>query len=1046
MDNNELDKILKQKLKDKIKPSTELEGKIRQKVEQEKMEQLKSMNIDGNKNNNKNYKKIKTIISMAAVVLIVFAVGLNLNTIPNILQPETVEVANIKAIEPTKTLNGILASDSDFIIYADNTNVENVQKSLYVEPALEYTIKKESDNTYKLTFKQNIPDNTIVKLQYIKNKITEDSWAYQTSNKLTVSSTYPENGINYASKKTTIEINFSYASVENLKKNVEITPNVDGKWEHIGKTWRFTPKKSLTEGETYSVKINKGIKAEDQTLENDYIFSFTVDADRDNEPEYTHNLTTIDGIENAKSNELVKIHYYTEEYKSSRTEISKIEIRKFKTGDEFIEYLDTKSYKNAEKLGNYKFTKKEYYLELTKTLQIGYYVAIVKDQNNKEIFNCPVQINDLSAYAIQTERDIVAWVAQGNDLAKDIKVEYLGKTSKTNSNGIAEFEGILDGTEQIKYLKIGNSESKLIVGMYNYEHSTYPYGYIYTDRPLYKNTDTINIWGFVPRQLFYDEIDENSFYIQLGDEEKQQVKIDQNGSFNCKIELKNHIDEDNVYLDLYYKDVEIAWRGITIENYELQNYTYEVQMDKNYGYAGEKFDFQVKVEHVTGLMVPNKLVAIEYNDKIYRKTTNENGIATFSIKLDKSEIENTEVMYDEIVVYNGDLAEYTGSEEYVGIRVLSKDIYSDLQEKENKKYELTLHKLNTDKNVQVSYDLNEIYDGKYNTDVKIRLIEEVRERVIDGYTYNEYTKQNEPDYYYDLVATNPTYVDTISTTDGVLNYDASSIELKKDTEETHYSYELEFTFKDRKNRKIKETRYIYYDGDEEYSETLGYEFWPEGENFGIGNVPVSIDYDDYHTYRYFLKKDVDKFNIGDTAKFTLAESTENGVKDIENQGKILRVVIKENITKTEIISDNNLDYTFTENDFPGCGIGTAYFVNGKFYRMPIYHFDFNEEERKVDVEITADKQEYKPGDKVKLTVKTTNKGNPIKSVVNVSVANKAVFELQEDSTDILYDIYNEKNYNVYTYSTYKDYIKGYGGGGGGRRWRSKSKIRRYRMF
>ena len=38
-------------------------------------------------------------------------------------------------------------------------------------------------------------------------------------------------------------------------------------------------------------------------------------------------------------------------------------------------------------------------------------------------------------------------------------------------------------------------------------------------------------------------------------------------------------------------------------------------------------------------------------------------------------------------------------------------------------------------------DLHEIYEGKYDTDVKVRLIEEVRERTIDGYTYNEYTKE-----------------------------------------------------------------------------------------------------------------------------------------------------------------------------------------------------------------------------------------------------------------------------------------------------------------
>ena len=43
MDNNQIDQILKEKLKDKIKPSQELEEKIRHKVEDEKYKKLKTM-------------------------------------------------------------------------------------------------------------------------------------------------------------------------------------------------------------------------------------------------------------------------------------------------------------------------------------------------------------------------------------------------------------------------------------------------------------------------------------------------------------------------------------------------------------------------------------------------------------------------------------------------------------------------------------------------------------------------------------------------------------------------------------------------------------------------------------------------------------------------------------------------------------------------------------------------------------------------------------------------------------------------------------------
>ena len=81
----------------------------------------------------------------------------------------------------------------------------------------------------------------------------------------------------------------------------------------------------------------------------------------------------------------------------------------------------------------------------------------------------------------------------------------------------------------------------------------------------------------------------------------------------------------------------------------------------------------------------------------------------------------------------------------------------------------------------------------------------------------------------------------------------------------------------------------------------------------------------------------------------------------------------------------------------------------------------------------SDKTEYKPGEEVTLNIKTTNKGKGVKTSVNVSVVNKAIFELEHDNTDLLERIYENKEYFAYTYSTYRDYIEtqvgdGYGGG------------------
>ena len=104
------------------------------------------------------------------------------------------------------------------------------------------------------------------------------------------------------------------------------------------------------------------------------------------------------------------------------------------------------------------------------------------------------------------------------------------------------------------------------------------------------------------------------------------------------------------------------------------------------------------------------------------------------------------------------------------------------------------------------------------------------------------------------------------------------------------------------------------------------------------------------------------------------------------------------------------------------------------------------EDRKVDVEITADKEKYYPGDEVTLTVKTTNNGKPVKSFVNVSVVNEAVFQVTEDITSILEEVYANKSYPVYTYSTFKDDIMNSSGRRRRRRWRKPQRLWRYSML
>lgn len=77
----------------------------------------------------------------------------------------------------------------------------------------------------------------------------------------------------------------------------------------------------------------------------------------------------------------------------------------------------------------------------------------------------------MNSYVTNTENDILVWVADENGIASNINVKYEKEEKTTNSEGIAKFTSYT--TETIKYLKIGNTENKLIVGVYNYNKELY---------------------------------------------------------------------------------------------------------------------------------------------------------------------------------------------------------------------------------------------------------------------------------------------------------------------------------------------------------------------------------------------------------------------------------------------------------------------------------------------------------------------------------------------------------------------------------------------
>ena len=273
-----------------------------------------------------------------------------------------------------------------------------------------------------------------------------------------------------------------------------------------------------------------------------------------------------------------------------------------------------------------------------------------------------------------------------------------------------------------------------------------------------------------------------------------------------------------------------------------------------------------------------------------------------------------------------------------------------------------------------------------------------------------------------------THIKIIKTTNNDTKFSIKDIKMKENNEDKQYTYWIKFYCNNNENRVI--ARDYIYKNVLMKSYDLFY------------NPGVSYSEKNAYTYALVYDERMNRFNIGDIINLSLRQYDNNSgdFTKIENKGKILRIVSKQSVADMKVIQDNNLEYVFQDRDFPGCNITGAYFINGKFYEMPVIYFDFNEQTKNIEIEINQDKEKYEPGEEVTLNIKTTNNNNPIETVVNVSVVNEAVFNLMseyEEKNELQNTVYQDIYYPVYTFSSYVDYnnslripTEGAGGGGG----------------
>lgn len=909
----------------------------------------------------------------------------------------------IESVSATKKTGNYLDLDSKFEIKTkEDIEADELKNHLAISPAIDYKIEKTNNSSFLLVPNQNIPANTLINVISVEEGNSLYKWAFESEKILTVKSTYPYNNGTIGTKGI-IEIVLTYPDVINFEDCFYISDDVKGKFEHDGYIYRFIPESNLEVNKTYDVVIKKGLTNNTHTMNEDYNFSFSIYQNSVNYDKFEFTSSNLDqslvftedekpkiGInlkEASKNAEIASINLYRlnmEEYANLENN-EKIDLSTLELFDNF-----------TAKINKYDGTTYSYdylaYIEYPKTLPLGYYIASYEIEGT--IRTQFMQISNIVAYVGNTEKDIIIWANdyKTKGAIEGIPVTFNNKSVLTNEDGIAIIKNKYNEGDNFVYIK--NKNDELLVKLKPLSE-TYYNGFIYTDRTLYKKTDKINVWGFIPSKNLKNN---KNYYIKFLDT-KYSINVNEDGIFSTEIPISN-VNEQYYNIRLFYDDVSIASRNIQIEEYVTPNYIYTIDTDKNVYKNGDSIKVEITAEHISGVKAVDKQLQIIYENQNISCITDSLGRCKVTLTAS-----NNSKYYS------------ATSEQTIRVRPVDAIDSEDLCHKsitiinEEKEIKVTSNSRNGNFYIEVKGNNLSIENGllksinNLNAKVKVEIIEhsydikeitKINEYTKEKYTYKSYQNYNQTlikTVYYDLKNGNLKITD--------LYYPS----IKNDDKYKLYSFEIALD-----DSKLHKSLYYYVNNS------------TKKEDLDSNYTSACPNYYCFWNYSYY-KYNSSYFSNLDNNMYNIKEEINTSINNYKREKITDRRLIY--VFDSEII-----DYYFDKEKIeykkeyiPGTIIAGASFDGNKNYMVDAKYLKYDDSLTDLNITLTTDKNIYSPQSDVNLNIKVVDENNnPIKTDVLISVVNEGIFVLSEDYFNTK-SLFESKYFGFYQFSTYQDLAK-----------------------
>jgi len=930
--------------------------------------------------------------------------------------PEPVQAGEItiKALEEDKM--GVDTNTAFLLTGQNPLDGKMVKKTLKISPAFSYTLDKRSGGKeYKIIPDQKLNPNTVYRLSFDPKGQGRDSftWAFQTKGKFRVIRTLPGNRTTGVPVNAGIEVAFSHENFDfdRFKDYFSISPRTEGSFEKHKKTVVFVPRE-LKPGTLYTVSVKKGLPLLEtrETLEEGCSFSFETTSAGEEKTSFTFDIDNR-LTEFGTSDSPVFPAYFYSKGKAPSLHVS------------LYRYPDHKAFVNAlarrDEIPQWSYHVRNRYRGdfsgLNKYAEFGLEFLTADPYNHNIVFPQPLpagfyaaelkageavrqvwfQVTDLAVYAARGEGSSLFWV---NDLrtgapARDVQVLVESKniTARADAAGAALIKEALAGAKQ-NYALVKSGARETVVPLEPvpeyYQESKLSrdyWKYLYLDRELFQPGDTVRYWGVLsprsgtagPAKEIVVELNgsDGPLYEGAPDQPILSQKVNLAGNtFSGEVKLPV-LKPGYYYLAVKTGETTLLSRGFSVETYQKPAYRLTVTPEKHAVFTGEDMYFRVKATFFEGTPVPGLSLNYRIQGRSGMVTTDERGEArvTYTGSADGDFFNH----YEHVILWvNAALPEAGEITEYGEVLVFRGKVYlAGEASRQEDTFTLKARLTGVDL-VRINAGSFAIEENFLTKPVPSRLIkgkiyQNVWEKVEAGQRYDFINKRVEKFYNYSHSTRHIGDFSMVTGSDGTATY---SGKLSQDN-----SYYLEMATEDSDGRQVKRRVDISgasgngYPGYKYYhlEDLAGKKGYMPGENVGITfmeNVGKLADRD--HGFLFFHgQKQVETYTVSGHAQYR---------------------------------------FGFAEEHIPNVNVFGVYF-DGKSYREAASRsVPFAKETRELNVKVETDKKEYRPGEKVKLAVRVTDKdGKPVRAQVNLNLVDEALYSLRNQEVGLLNSLYDD---------------------------------------